>query len=140
VSDDLLRPQGDGIPLPQPGRLSAPYWEACARGELVYMRCRDCATAPRRPSPVCPACGHGDLAWEPSSGRGRLYSWTVVWRPQHPAFRTPYAPAVVGLEEGWWLMTSVIGCRPDELRDGMDVSIEFHPAGGGFHLPYAVAR
>jgi uncharacterized OB-fold protein len=75
--------------------------------------------------------------WEMSSGRGTLYSWTVVWRPQHPSFRTPYAPAIMAVEEGWWLLTSVVDCPPDGLTDGMALEVEFHHAGSDIWLPYA---
>jgi uncharacterized OB-fold protein len=77
------------------------------------------------------------LTWETSSGRGILYSWTVVWRPQHPAFQTPYAPAIMAMDEGWWLVTAVIGCPPESLEADMPLEVEFHPAGGGIWLPYA---
>jgi hypothetical protein len=43
----------------------------------------------------------------------------------------------MAVEEGWWLMTSVIGCRPEELTDGLPLEVEFHPAGGDIWLPYA---
>lgn len=135
--EGILEPQPEGIPLPRPSRLSAPYWEAAERGELVFQRCVSCGHPPRRPTSNCPSCGSRDLAWENSTGRGRLYSWTVVWRPQRPAFRVPYAPAVMAVEEGWWLMTSVVGCRPADLVDGLALEVEFHPAGGGMSLPYA---
>lgn len=137
----VLAPQPEGIPIPSPGRTSAPYWEAARGGRLVYQRCDTCAEIPRRPVAVCGACAGRRLQWTESSGKGTLYSWTVVWRPQHPAFRTPYAPAVMAVEEGWWLMTSVIGCDHEELREGLPLRVEFHPAGGDIWLPYAaVAR
>lgn len=133
----MLRPQEPGIPLPQPGLASRPYWDAARQGRLVYQRCARCGEIPRLPSMSCAACLGGPLEWLSSSGSGKLYSWTVVWRPQHPAFAVPYAPAVVAMEERWWLMTAVIGCDPADLRDGMDVEIELHPAGEDFWLPYA---
>src|SRR5439155_444028 len=38
-----LEPQPAGaIPVPRPSRLSQPYWEGCAAGELRFQRCRDC--------------------------------------------------------------------------------------------------
>ena len=77
------------------------------------------------------------MRWHKSSGRGKLYSWTVVWRPQQPAFRTPYAPAIMEVEEGWWLLTSVIGCDPEDLLAGMPLRVAFHPAGENIWLPYA---
>ena len=50
-------------------------------------------------------------------GRGSLYSWTVVWRPPDPSFRVPYAPAVIRLDEGFWMLSAVIGCEPEALHE-----------------------
>ena len=69
-------------------------------------------------------------------GRAALYSWTVVWRPPNRSFRVPYAPAVVRLEEGVWMMSAVIGCEPDALHEGMRLAVEFHPASPEITLPY----
>ena len=71
-----------------------------------------------------------------SAGRGRLYSWTVVWRPQHPSFVVPYAPAIVELEEGWWMMSAVVGCGPEDLHADMALAVEFHAASDDIVLPY----
>ena len=60
----------------------------------------------------------------------------AVWRPQHPAFRVPYAPAVVELDEGAFLMSAVIGCEDGDLEAGMRVKVEFHPADDTITLPY----
>jgi hypothetical protein len=59
-----------------------------------------------------------------------------VWRPQTPAFEVPYAPSIVHLDEGIFVMSSIIGCTPDELADGMEVVAEFHPVGDAIRLPY----
>lgn len=131
-----LEPQPPGITLPQPGPVSAPYWEGCAAGELRYVRCTSCDTVVMNPSTVCHACLGRDLMWQVSSGRGSLYSWTVVWRPPTPAFQVPYAPAIVELDEGFHLITAIIGCEPDELADGLRVEMELHDAGEGIALPY----
>jgi len=131
-----LEAQQPGIPAPRPSRLSQPYWDGCRAGELRYQRCDACGTIPARPTTVCPRCHGRVLRWERSAGRGSLYSWTVVWRPQHPAFRVPYAPAVVELDEGAFLMSAMIGCEPEDLRAGMRVEVEFHPASDDVTLPY----
>lgn len=135
-SAQLLAPQPLGIPIPEPGRLSMPYWQAAARGELVFQRCVPCGSVPMKPVSVCAECGSRDLAWQPSAGLGSLYSWTVVGRPQTPAFIVPYAPAIVRMDEGWWLMSSVIGCAPGDLADGLRLAVEFHPVSDVLRLPY----
>ena len=90
-----LEAQQPGIPAPHPGRLSQRYWDGCRDGELWFQRCDTCGTIPARPTSICPHCYGRSLSWERSAGLGSLYSWTVVWRPQHPAFRVPYAPAII---------------------------------------------
>jgi hypothetical protein len=34
------------------------------------------------------------------------------------------------------MLSAVIGCEPDELRDGLPLSVEFHPASDEITLPY----
>ena len=69
-------------------------------------------------------------------GRVSLYSWTVVWHPPNPSFRVPYAPAVVRLDEGVWMMSAVFGCGPDALHEGMWLAVEFHPESDEITLPH----
>jgi hypothetical protein len=131
-----LQPQSPGTPDPTPSLFSAPYWEGCAVGELRFFRCRNChqaiADAPR----VCWRCHSWDLAWETSAGRGTLYSWTIVWRPQTPEFRVPYAVALIDLEEGVAVVSSIVGCEPEDLIEGMALAVEFHPSSEDMALPY----
>ena len=130
-----LTAQAADIPAPVPSRLLAPYWEGCRVGQLRYLRCLDCGAPAAKPGPVCSRCTSRLLQWEVSTGKGRLYSWTVVWRPQHPSFRVPYAPAIVTIDEGVQVLTSIIGCDTDDLRPDLRVQVEFHPA-GDLALPY----
>ena len=133
----LLLPQPEGIPAPRPSLHSRPYWEGCRRHQLLYQRCAECSfSRPRRvhglrPVPcVVARCGRT------SAGTGSLYSWTVVWRPPDPAFRVPYAPAVVHLDEGFFMLSAVIGCEPEALQEGLRLAVEFHPASDEITLPY----
>jgi uncharacterized protein len=130
-----LKPQAAGIPTGHTSVAAAPYWEGCRRGELRYQRCDACGASNLGPAPSCARCG-GEVSWAVSQGRGRLYSWTVVWRPQHPSFRVPYAPAIVQLDEGSFVLTAIVGCEPDDLRADLPVEVEFHPAGDEITLPY----
>lgn len=132
----MLEPQAPGIPVGVPSPVSQPYWDACARGQLVFQRCDDCGLILERPSTVCGSCIGRALSWVESAGTGTLYSWTVVWRPQHPAFKVPYAPAIVAMHEGWFHIAAVVGCEPDQLAPGVDLQVEFHPASDGIVLPY----
>ena len=136
----VLTPQQPGIPVPTPSPVSAPYWSAAKDRTLLFQRCGGCGWIPPRPSRRCWRCPDGVLSWQESGGTGTLYSWTVVWRPQHPSFTVPYAPAVMAVDEGWWLVTSLVGCELADISAGMALQVEFHPAGGDIWLPYAAPR
>jgi uncharacterized OB-fold protein len=132
----ILEPQPIGIPAPNPSLHAAPFWEGCLVEELRFQRCPECGTVAAKPGWLCRVCRRRSLAWEVSAGLGALYSWTVVWRPQHPSFRVPYAPAIVELDEGLRLVSSMVGCRPEDLHAGMRVAVSFHPASADIALPY----
>jgi uncharacterized OB-fold protein len=123
------------LPVPVPTDLSRPHWDGCSRGELLFQRCGSCAKAVFPPALSCPLCTSLELSWEQSSGRGVVYSHTVVWRPQVPAFEVPYVVAVVAVEEGWHLFTNVVGTDPATVHAGQPVHVQFVPV-GGVTLPY----
>jgi uncharacterized OB-fold protein len=131
-----LVPQAGNIPLPYPGNVSRPFWDGCADGILRFQRCPKCGRAVFNPAPMCRWCGSLELQWEVSAGTGAVYSWTVVWRPQSPAFHVPYAPAIIDIEEGYQMLSCIIGCAPDEIHSGLPVRVEFHPVREGISLPY----
>jgi uncharacterized OB-fold protein len=131
-----LVPHAEGVPLPQPTKLSQPFWDGCARDELLFQRCTACGRALFNPVPICRWCRSSALAWERSRGRGTVYSWSVAWRPASPAFAVPYAVAIVDLDEGYQMLANIIGCEPEDLHVGMAVTVEFHPVGGGTKLAY----
>jgi uncharacterized OB-fold protein len=132
----LLAAQDGLLPHAEPGQVSRPFWDGCAAGELRFQRCRGCGSAQFPPAEICRACTGADLTWEQSAGLGMLYSWTVVYRPVTPAFTVPYAPAIVDLDEGYQMMTNLIGLAPDAITPGLAVQVEFHETGGGLRLPY----
>lgn len=128
-------PDGPPRPLPRPTELSRPHWDGCREGVLRFQRCADCGAAVFIPQPVCPGCFGDTLAWVASSGRGTLYSYSVVHRPPSPAFRVPYVVAIVALEEGWHMLTNLVDCDPADAAIGMPVEVVFRPASEEITLP-----
>ncbi|GBD12352.1 hypothetical protein HRbin24_00359 [bacterium HR24] len=114
-------------PLPRPTRISAPFWRGAAEGKLLLQRCRRCGLFIYYPRPFCPRCLAEELEWHEASGRGRVYTYTVVRRAATPAFAAmvPYVLAIVELEEGPRLVTNIVGCRPEEVRVEMPVRATF---------------
>lgn len=131
----LLVPPSADIPLPVPSALSQPFWDACDLEQLCHQRCRNCGRSAFPPAYACRFCRRADLEWERSAGAGSIYSWSVVWRPQTPAFPTPYAPAIVELDERYLMLSCVVGCDVAEVRVGLRVRAVFHRIGARA-IPY----
>jgi hypothetical protein len=124
-------------PLPAPDAFERPFFEAAARGELLYQRCPKCGFAQFYPRPVCTACG-ADPEWATASGRGVVHTWTVVRQNAMPPFEDelPYVVAMVELPEGVRMLTNVTGCAVDEVQVGLALeayAVEFAP---GLALPF----
>ena len=77
------------------------FWLGCARGELLVQACAECGARRMPPRPMCPQCRSTQVRWEPTSGRGRIWSFIVPYPPLLPAFAAvaPYNAIVVELEE-----------------------------------------
>lgn len=76
------------------------------------------------------------VSWFGASGRGQVYSFTIVHRSNLDGYRvaTPYVIAYVELEEGPRILTNVVDCDPGELFVGMPVSVVFQDTGTGTSL------
>ena len=133
---ELLDQQHAGIPLPQPTEVSQPFWDGCQRGELLFQRCERCGTANFLPTPACRSCLSAELQWVRSDGNGTVYSWTVVHRPQTPAFTVPYAVAIIDIDEGYQMMSNLIGLDPDDVAVGLRVEVAFREITPEITLPY----
>jgi uncharacterized OB-fold protein len=103
----------DAKPAPYGDPTHQGFWEAAARRELALQRCRACGAWQFFARPFCLACDGTDLGWSPASGRGTVYSMTTVHRQASPDFPAPYVNAIVELDEGPRLLTTIVGgpCR-----------------------------
>ena len=112
-------------PLPKPTPTSRPFWDAAKRHELTIQRCGACKSYVYYPRDRCPKCFADQLEWQRVSGRGRVYSYTVVRRASARSFGdAPYVLAIVELDEVP-RMTSNIVAPPEKVRVDMPVEVFF---------------
>ena len=57
-------------------------------------------------------------------------------RPVTPSFTTPYAVAIVDLDEGYRMLTNLIGIEPEAVCEGLRVRVDLQGVGGERVLPY----
>ena len=107
---------GPDRPQPIPDALSQPWWDAVADGRLLIQRCTACASYQFYPRAHCTACFVPGPVWVEAAGTGRLHTFTVVHRTPNAEFAgAPYAFAIVELDEGVRLATTIVDADLDRL-------------------------
>lgn len=128
-------------PLPNIDKDSEEFWAGLARHELLLWTCHTCG-ARYWPKTYCVQHDNepwaANMSWQPSSGRGKLFAYNVHHWAFHPGFSddVPYAYALVELDEGPLISSTVVGRQPQATDVGRPVRVvyEDHPA-EGFTLP-----
>jgi uncharacterized OB-fold protein len=121
-------------PYPVPDAETTPFWDAVTAGRLDIQRCLSCHRHVFYPRSLCPHCGAANLEWVTVSGRGTVYSFTVVHRaPAEFQDEAPYVVALVELEEGVRMLTRLVDVEPAAVRVAMAVEVTLR---GEPRLPY----
>ncbi len=107
-----------------------PYWAAAKDGKLMLKRCNACGEPHFYPRSLCPHCGSTDVDWLESTGKGTIYSYSVMRRA-----KIPYAIAYVTLDEGVTMLTNIVEADFDALGIGQAVQVAFRETEGGQALP-----
>jgi uncharacterized OB-fold protein len=101
------------------------YWESLRTQGFCLPQCQACKEFHFYLRPACPACGSLNIQAVVTSGRGNVYSFSIVYRAPSPAFEkdVPYVVAIVATDEGPHLMTRLIKVKPEEVTVGMRVMV-----------------
>jgi uncharacterized protein len=128
-------------PLPKPTPETQPYWDGARDGKLMIMHCNTCDRDYFYPRPYCPhqGCFSDNTSWKQASGKGKLHTYMINHRPAAPGFEAevPYVIAVVELDEGPRMMTSLvdIAADPDALQLDMPLEVVFDKANDEITIP-----
>lgn len=110
--------------------VSLPIFSASIRERyrLEEPRCKSCGTLNVPSRMVCLECGRGDFQWEKLSGRGRVFTYTVIARGGAPTefddqqtMTGAIVVAIVELEEGAKVVAQLTDCCPEEVDVGTPV-------------------
>ena len=114
-------------PLPQPTPRTQPFWDALKAHRVDIQQCDDCQHWIFFPRLHCTRCFSHSLTWKTVSGEGELLTYTLSRVPTLPelADEMPQKLAVIRLDEGPHLNTTLVGLEEDEIRVGMRVSPVF---------------
>ena len=116
------------IALP-PNEITQFFWDAAKEHKLVLQRCDACGYYVHWPSVLCPRCASNKLSPAEMSGKGTVFTYTVVHHVFAPIYaqEVPYNLAIVELDEqpGLRMLANIIDCPNDALYIGMPVQVTF---------------
>lgn len=118
------------IASPEPTVGSEAYWEGARNGKLLLRHCTSCNKVHHYPRALCPYCFSDKLEWRQASGKGKVYSYSVMRRAPEP-----YVIAYVTLDEGISMMTNIVDCDLDKVRIDQPVKVVFKPSQTGQPVP-----
>ena len=127
----------DGMPQPLADATTLPWWEAAAEHRLVVQRCTSCGHTRLPPAPVCSECRSADSDWKQVSGRGEVYTYTLVHRPIAADQPLPTVIAVIALEDsgGLRMISNLVDSDPDDVRIGASVELVWEDMSSDLAIP-----
>ncbi len=110
-------------PLPNITPKTQPFWDALKAHRVDIQQCDDCDRWVFFPRLHCPNCFSKRLTWKTVSGEGELLTYTLSRVPTLPelADEVPQKLAVIQLDEGPHLNTTLVDLDEDQIKIGMRV-------------------
>jgi uncharacterized OB-fold protein len=130
-----------GRPAPLPSPQDEAFWAGCREHKLLLPKCQACGAFRFWDFAGCPQCGSAEAGVVQSSGRGTVWSYSVVHHAFNPAWKdeVPYTVVVVALEEGPRFYSNLVKGEP-EPRIGQSVEVVFHDLPEGESVPLFRSR
>jgi uncharacterized OB-fold protein len=124
-------------PTPIPDEISAPFFDGAREGKLMLQHCTACNEWSFPVRERCPHCFAAKLEWRQASGRGSLYTFTIMHQVMNPAFASavPYNVSQIDLAEGVRMTSNIIGIGNEALCIGMQLEVVFEAADGDVRIP-----
>ena len=118
---------------------NAAFWEAAREHRLVAQRCASCGRLRHPPRPMCPHCRSLDIELVELSGRGTIYSFSIIHYPPTPYFDYPIVAVLVDLDEGIRLVSNLVDVAPASIEGtslvGARVAVDWVTADDDAELP-----
>jgi len=106
------------------------YWNGTKEGKLLLKKCCSCGETHFYPRAICPYCFSSETEWYEASGKGKIYSYSIMRRAQ-----IPYVMAYVTLDEGITMMTNIVESDFDSVAVDKAVEVTFRKTEGDHSLP-----
>lgn len=97
------------------------------RYNLIGSKCLQCGEVFFPMRVICPKCRRkGKLEDIKFSGNGKIHSYSVIHTPTDEFKNiSPYAVAIIELEEGAKITSQIVDCNTDDVEIGQGVELVF---------------
>ncbi|MEM2434527.1 MAG: Zn-ribbon domain-containing OB-fold protein [Candidatus Bathyarchaeia archaeon] len=103
------------------------FYKFVSERKIMGVKCEKCEKIFVPPRPLCPNCLSTNLKWIQLKGRGKLLTYTVIHvAPERFQHLAPYALGIVELEEGVRLPGIIQGVKPEDIKIGMSLEVDFN--------------
>ncbi len=116
---------------------SKTYWEGASNEKLMLQYSIDTNEYFLYSKQLTNAINSKNIEWRQVSGKGKIYSFTIVYAPAGPAFKndTPYIVASIELDEGARIISNIITDDIEKVSIGDKVKVIFEKQSDGFTIP-----
>ena len=116
---------------------SKTYWDAAKNKKLMIQYSLDTKEYFLYSKQLINTTDSKNVEWREVSGKGKIYSYTVVHAPAGPAFKddTPYIVASIELEEGARIISNIITQDIENISIGDSVKVVFEKQDDEFTIP-----
>lgn len=124
-------------PLPRPSRWTQQFWEGTRNGVFLLKTCLDCGHIDHPPYLYCTECGSHRSEWKQAKGLARLAAFAINSYSVPAPFveDLPYVLAIVELAEGPRMISNIVDCAHEGIRNGMELEVVFHRMNDEIVLP-----
>jgi len=102
------------------------FYKHISEKRLMAAKCDKCKSILIPPRPICPHCHSSELKWVQLKGLGKLQTFTIIHvAGQQFQAMIPYIVGIVKLHDGPRLPGILRDIKPEEVKVGMDLMVEF---------------
>jgi len=113
------------------------YWDAANDNKLMVQYSIETKEYFLYSKQLTNAADSKNIEWRQVSGKGKIYSFTIVYAPAGPAFKddTPYIVASIELDEGARIISNLLTDDIEKVSIGDYVKVVFEKQNDGFTIP-----
>jgi uncharacterized OB-fold protein len=112
------------------------FYKNISQGKLLGAKCLKCGKVHLPPRPLCSHCFSTDFEWTEIPADGKLLTYTIIYvAPTQFQSMAPYATGIIQLSDGSKLPGIIRGVPLDEIKVGMELTVDFEACETGQSWP-----